>query len=1099
MEVQEKQMVKCKVCGKEYVFDESQIIKMNGIEGIYCTDSCGSFIAIDEKEEKVQNQERTRCKKCSTPLHLSDIEDSVLECSHCHEKMTFPKEGQTNDVVDLLNQGQRELSICNFDNAYKHYDEAIKKDPREPEAYFGKLLSEYNIQYLRDIAHYKENGTITLQPICHRENIKSIREDSNYKKAIELATNDQRKVYEKKIQEIEDIQEKFSVLEKEGKDFDCFICVKVSDQGQFTRDSHYANRLYDKLMKNGYHPFYSERSKESNWLGNSYEANILYGLYKAKCMIIICSNKDYLDTQWVKNEYSRYIEFMKIGKKEKGSLCIAYTDEIIEQLPGISYRLEGIKFDSFDSSDKLSEFVSRYCKAKENVPTYKVIYKNEDGTTLYEEEVKSNQKAEYRGETPKKKSEGIYEYEFIGWDHLLEHITSDIVTYARYRTILRKFNVVFKNNDGVVLYTDQVDYGARAVYNGKEPYKEEDKEYIYKFVGWNKSLSNISEDTEFVAEFEKIEKKKKIEESKSSSPIHMNVQSNYIFKVVFKNEDGSTLEEQYVEFGRDAEYNGPTPTKEQDEYYTYEFIGWDQSCKDVTRNLIVTPKFDKQLRIFTVEYKNYDGTVLYTKKVKCFECVKYEGEIPSRPRDSKYIYEFKDWDIKDTSKVTKDLTITAIYENYPVSSTITFKNYDGTILQSEQLEYGAKPKYCGPTPTRPASSNGSQYDFYGWEPEIGAVTHDQTYEATFNQISPILYEIRNNEAVVAGCKVNPTELIIPSSIMIRNKEYPVTKIQKGALSNCKNLVNLTIPFVGASLNGHSKTHFGHIFGAEKSEENPDYVPKTLDKVIITGGKEICSFAFHDCSSLTSIVISDTVTCLSSAFAGCSSLTSIVIPSSVTSIDGSFFGCYSLISIEIPDSVTSIGDYTFSNCYALKTITIPNSVTSIGYHAFHECSSLTSITIPNSVTHIGKEAFSECKYLTSIDIPSGVTGIGEKAFYCCKSLTSILIPNSVTSIGKDAFEMCDKLTIFCEASCKPSGWDDYWNIYLDYEYSSDKDPIKTIWGYSGRNRKIIDNQLILQSIWKKIKKVLRNVFIVLAFLFFPIPAIIILIMHKNAKY
>lgn len=380
MEVQEKQMVKCKVCGKEYIFDETQIIKMNGVKGIYCTDSCGSFIAIEEKEEKVQNKERTRCIKCSTPLHLSDIEDSVLECSHCHEKMTFPKEGQTKDVIELLNQGQRELSICNFDNAYKHYDEAMKKDPLEPEAYFGKLLSEYNIQYLRDIAHYKENGTITLQPICHRENMQAIREDRNYKKAIELATDEQRKIYERKIKDIIEIDHHFKKLEQEGIDYDCFICVKVKeeDKEHYTKDSHDADILYDKLMKEGYHPFYSERTKkEQNWLGNSYEANILYGLYKAKCMIIICSDKEYLDTPWVKNEYSRYIEFMKIGKKEKGSLCIAYTDEVIEQLPGISYRLEGIKFDGFDTSEKLLDFVQRFCDEttkRDTIESIKIEY-----------------------------------------------------------------------------------------------------------------------------------------------------------------------------------------------------------------------------------------------------------------------------------------------------------------------------------------------------------------------------------------------------------------------------------------------------------------------------------------------------------------------------------------------------------------------------------------------------------------------------------------------------------------------------------------------------------------------------------------------------
>lgn len=54
-----------------------------------------------------------------------------------------------------------------------------------------------------------------------------------------------------------------------------------------------------------------------------------------------------------------------------------------------------------------------------------------------------------------------------------------------------------------------------------------------------------------------------------------------------------------------------------------------------------------------------------------------------------------------------------------------------------------------------------------------------------------------------------------------------------------------------------------------------------------------------------------------AFFECSSLTSIVIPNSVKSIGkGAFGGCTSLTS---PDGVTSIGDYAFCSCSSLTSI------------------------------------------------------------------------------------------------------------------------------------------------------------------------------------
>ena len=131
--------------------------------------------------------------------------------------------------------------------------------------------------------------------------------------------------------------------------------------------------------------------------------------------------------------------------------------------------------------------------------------------------------------------------------------------------------------------------------------------------------------------------------------------------------------------------------------------------------------------------------------------------------------------------------------------------------------------------------------------------------------------------------------------------------------------------------------------------------------------------------------------------------------SVTSIGSwAFYDCTSLTSITIPQ-ITSIGDYAFYYCRSLTSITIPNSVTSIGSSAFTYCSGLTSITIPNSVTTIGDRAFYYCSSLTSVTIGNSVTSIGDKAFYGCSSLTSITIPNSVTSIGSAAFSGCSGLT------------------------------------------------------------------------------------------
>ena len=105
-----------------------------------------------------------------------------------------------------------------------------------------------------------------------------------------------------------------------------------------------------------------------------------------------------------------------------------------------------------------------------------------------------------------------------------------------------------------------------------------------------------------------------------------------------------------------------------------------------------------------------------------------------------------------------------------------------------------------------------------------------------------------------------------------------------------------------------------------------------------------------------------------AFYNCTGLTSVTIPDSVTNIGwNAFFGCSGLTSVIIPNSVTSIGDCAFCGCKSLTSVTIGNSVTSIGCFAFEKCIRLTSVTIPDSVTNIGNCALSGCNHLTSVTI------------------------------------------------------------------------------------------------------------------------------------
>ncbi len=87
--------------------------------------------------------------------------------------------------------------------------------------------------------------------------------------------------------------------------------------------------------------------------------------------------------------------------------------------------------------------------------------------------------------------------------------------------------------------------------------------------------------------------------------------------------------------------------------------------------------------------------------------------------------------------------------NCASSYTIRFLNWDGSVLQSTQVEVGKIPQYTGATPTKPSDSQYS-YTFSGWTPQIVAATEDATYTATYNRVGKQNITVRLDPSSCSG-------------------------------------------------------------------------------------------------------------------------------------------------------------------------------------------------------------------------------------------------------------------------------------------------------------------------------------------------------------
>ena len=176
--------------------------------------------------------------------------------------------------------------------------------------------------------------------------------------------------------------------------------------------------------------------------------------------------------------------------------------------------------------------------------------------------------------------------------------------------------------------------------------------------------------------------------------------------------------------------NGSTTLAKNTDYTWSNGVLTILNPSQITDNITIS--IAAQKRKYTVTFDaNGHGTAPAVQSVTA-------EETASEPTDPEATgYTFVGWytDSECTNAFDFDTPITSditLYAKWTVNKyTITFKNYDGTELQSSEVAYGETPSYTGETPTREQTAQNT-YTFSGWSPALYPADKDQEYTAQFN-------------------------------------------------------------------------------------------------------------------------------------------------------------------------------------------------------------------------------------------------------------------------------------------------------------------------------------------------------------------------------
>ena len=310
---------------------------------------------------------------------------------------------------------------------------------------------------------------------------------------------------------------------------------------------------------------------------------------------------------------------------------------------------------------------------------------------------------------PKREADETYTYQFTGWDKRIVSCSESTDYRAQYKGTYINYTVEFQNWDGTTLQKGTYHYGDE-VTPPKDPTREGDEATTYIFAGWGVDDPTVCRGNAVLkAQFTTADTE---------------------YTVEFKDWDGKTLQKR-TDYHWGDEVKAPkAPTRKDDKTYTYEFAGWGKEVGPCKGDAVYTAQYKKTYIDYTVEFRNWDGSLIEKKTFHYGDQIVAPETVPTKPADDSNRYRFQGWD-KPLGECRGNAVFTARFEAVGIDYIVTFKNWDGSVIEEKSFAWGEKITPPAKTPEKQAD-NTYTYTFKGWDKPLGQCRGDAEFTAQFD-------------------------------------------------------------------------------------------------------------------------------------------------------------------------------------------------------------------------------------------------------------------------------------------------------------------------------------------------------------------------------